>query len=272
MTDPSEPRDWHDVDGQADPESFVDYLDQAIGVDAVRAYKRRSHARLELEPGDRVLDAGCGLGDDARQLAEIVGPDGAVMGLDNSEAMVEQAQENTADAPGVAVRVGDIHDIDAPADRFDASRADRVLQHLESPDAAVAELARVTRPGGRVGLTDPDWESLVIDVPGLDAAHELLDPDYAVSRHPAIGRRLYGLARRTGLVDLDVDAFVFPTTDFGFLEQMGDLETWTDALRAGGAASDDEVEAWFAHLREADEADRFFAAMAAYTVVGTVPT
>jgi ubiquinone/menaquinone biosynthesis C-methylase UbiE len=71
------------------------------------------------------------------------------VGIDASEAMIAEAWKRSKDT-GLAVEfvVGDAHRLDLPDGSFDASRAERTLQHVAEPARAVADLARVTRPGG----------------------------------------------------------------------------------------------------------------------------
>src|ERR1700694_4537807 len=83
---------FKNVDQTADPHDLVSYLDQVTGLEAAQAYKRQSFALMGVQPGHAVLDVGCGAGDDLRQLAELVGPSGRVVGVDNSETMVQQAR------------------------------------------------------------------------------------------------------------------------------------------------------------------------------------
>lgn len=271
VTDPNGRGNWSERDESADSDHFERYLETATSFDAIRAYKARSHDRLELHPGDAVLDAGCGIGDDALALADLVAPTGKVVGIDNSERLIERASERSQDRGDVHFRVDDIYDLGFGADEFDASRADRVLQHLDRPRDAVRELRRVTRPGGRLGLTEPDWGSLVIDAPGDGKPHELLDPEYAVPKQPEIGRRLYRLARELGLESLSVDSFMVNTTDFAFTYEMAELERWTSTMAADGEIEEDILSAWRDRLAAADEAGTFFAALPAHTVTGTVP-
>lgn len=271
MTDPPEERDWSATDSHADSEHFADYLAKATAMDQIQEYKARSHELLALDPGCSVLDAGCGIGDDIIQLAEHVGETGAAVGVDNSESLIERAQERTAERSQVQFRVGDITDLEFENDRFDASRVDRVLQHLERPDAAVAELCRVTSSGGRIGLTDPDWDSLVIDTPGPGPAHEFLDSTYAPGRNPAMGRRLSRLARDSGLVDLSIDAFVLHSTDFEFVYEIAEFEHWTSAMETADLIDQSAIDEWRERLRSAADDDKFFAAIPAYTITGTVP-
>lgn len=271
MTDVPSEGDWSATDDHANSDRFATYLETASSFDSIRAYKRRSHRRLTLENGDTVLDAGCGIGVDVMELAEAVAPLGMVVGVDNSERLIERATERAADEPNAQFVVGDVYDLDFADDSFDASRADRVLQHLERPTEAVRELIRVTRPGGRIGLTEPDWDSLVIDAPGGDPPHELLAAEYAVPRHPAIGRQLYRLARELGLADISVDSFMVNTTDFAFTYEMAELERWTSAMRDDDLIDEAELLEWRRRLEEADASETFFAALPAHTVTGTVP-
>lgn len=270
MTEHDGPGEWDDVDAGEDAEYYTEYLETVTGAAAVREYKRRSHRLLGPADGDRILDVGCGTGEDASMLAEHVGPDGEVVGVDNSEAMVETARERASDVPTVRFAVDDALDLSFPDDAFDAARADRVLQHLAAPAEAYAELRRVTRPGGRVGVSDPDWETALLDTPG-EYSEQFLSRDHAPPRNPTAGRRLYRLAKEAGLVDVDVDTWTLVITDLGFLREAGELDDWTDAMQVAGEVTATEVEEWFEALRRADEREVLFGSITGFTVVGTVP-
>lgn len=270
MTEDEPSTDWSDVDAEADPDQFTDYLETVTGVEAIQAYKRHSHKLLRPSEGDRILDAGCGTGDDVLMLAERVGPDGEVVGVDSSVTMVETARAECADVPHTQFRVEDVQALPFPDDHFDAARTDRVLQHLPAPLDAIEELRRVTKPGGRVGLSDSNWESIVLETGG-EYSEEFLALEYASPRNPRIGRQLYGHAREVGLVDIAVDTWTPTTTDFGFVKQAGRLDTWTDAMVAAGVVTESEVEDWYAGVERADEEGRLFGALTGFTVVGTVP-
>jgi SAM-dependent methyltransferase len=142
------------VDASDDPQARVRYLD--IATSQFNEYKQESYALLALGPGMSVLDVGCGAGDDVRALAGIVGPTGKAVGLDLSSTMVEQARARARDLPVKFVQ-GSVYELPFPDDTFDASRSDRVFQHLDEPLQALQEMVRVTKPRGRINVVDPDW-------------------------------------------------------------------------------------------------------------------
>jgi SAM-dependent methyltransferase len=103
----------------------------------------------------------------------------------------------------VRFTVGDACSLDEPDDSFDAARSERTLQWLADPAAAVAEMVRVVRPGGRVSLIDTDWSTLTIDV-GDDALAALVRDGMRTERNrPSnVGRRLHDLVGAAGCVPL----------------------------------------------------------------------
>lgn len=264
--------DWGDVD-DADANAFRAYLDSITGLETIRAAKRRSHRLLDPDAGDRLLDVGCGTGDDVRALAERVGDDGTVVGLDASESLTRDARDRTARASPARFAVGDAHDLPLAPDRFDGARAERVLQHLPDPQAALDELVRVTRPGGRVVVTDPDWGTLVVTAPGADPdrTRRLLDPEWSCARNGRVGRRLRRRAADAGLVDVGAEAATLTLTGFESADDVLGLESRVATLREAGVLADSEGSEWLARLREADRDDAFFASLSLFTVVGTVP-
>lgn len=129
---------------------------------------------LGLSPGARVLEVGCGTGDDARLLAALVGQDGRIVGIDASEAMIGVAQERSSDSSlPVEFALGDVRALKFPDSAFDACRCERVLMHVDGdPPRGIEEMVRVTRPGGRIVILDLDWDTLLLDHgPGESAAN-----------------------------------------------------------------------------------------------------
>ncbi|MFJ9999762.1 methyltransferase domain-containing protein [Streptomyces werraensis] len=78
-------------------------------------------------------------------------------------ALAVSVASSRHDGTPVDYAVGDISSLDAPDGHYDGVRCERVLQHLPDPDAAIRELIRVTRPGGRVCVLDTDWPSCAWD-------------------------------------------------------------------------------------------------------------
>lgn len=195
---------YHEVDGDANVEVLLGAMDATGEWPAVRELRAWERRQLGLRSGQRLLDVGCGLGDAALALAADLGDDGEVVGIDSSSAMVATAN---ARAAGVGCRarfaVGDACSLAEQDDSFDAVRSERTLQWIADPTAAVRELVRVVRPGGRVSLIDTDWSTFTIDA-GDPWVTELVRDAFAVEqRRPSnIGSRLHLLAADAGLTVL----------------------------------------------------------------------
>lgn len=262
---------WSDLNQAPAPEVFAQYLDTIRTLDAIPAYKARSIELMRLVPGARALDVGCGTGDDAKRVAEQVGPDGQVLGMDFSAAMVEESRRRWAGAGlPLSFEVGDVQSLALPDNSFDAARADRVFQHLASPEQGLAELARVTRPGGRVVLSDPDWGTYILDAPPTPAVKRYQEFAQGQATNPWIGRQFYGLMRAAGLVELDLAAHVVYFLDYAVLEKLGNLDAGFVAAVAAGAMTEDEVVEVKHELQARQAARRFLVTVNVYTAAGTV--
>jgi ubiquinone/menaquinone biosynthesis C-methylase UbiE len=128
-------------------------------------------AAADLRPGEAVLDVGCGTGTTTVQAARVVGPTGQVTGSDLSPVMIDTARE-AADVDGIAWLVADAETYDFGADTFDAVISRFGVMFFADPVAAFANLARSTRPGGR--LVAAVWQTRdkvpLFDLPYATAA------------------------------------------------------------------------------------------------------
>jgi SAM-dependent methyltransferase len=232
--------------------------------DAWCGYKHESFALLAPSEGDQVLDVGCGTGADVRALANLA-PGVSVVGLDANAARIAEAQAATLGlARPIEFRVGDAHRLPFEDDAFDACRADKVLHHVADPAKVLAEMARVTRPGGRVAVSDADYETLVVAAPGRALTRRILNHFADGLPHGWIGRGLPGLFRDVGLQAPAVHPYVAVVTEYD-----------DDVLRlrdkAEAAVPPAEAAAWLASLAALDRAGRFFCALTLLTVVGRKP-
>jgi SAM-dependent methyltransferase len=122
-------------------------------------FLRLMSQRWRLEAVKELLDVGCGVGHWGALLAGVMPAETRVTGVDRDPVWIEKASER-AKARGhggrFAYRVAEVERLPFPDDTFDLTTCQTVLIHVRDPSAAIAEMIRVTKPGGLVAVAEPN--------------------------------------------------------------------------------------------------------------------
>ena len=261
---------WIQVDRTEDPGFFVQVLDstRAPLLERARRSPAEFFAPLDIRPGHRVLDVGCGTGDLLRLLAPLVAP-GSAVGIDLSETMVAEAQRRTSSSPSnLSFRVGNALDLPFESGSMDRVTATQVLLHIPDPWAALAEIYRVLTPEGLVAVGEIDWGTVVVECTDRELSRKFARLACDGLRNGLIARELPWRLRDIGFdtirllpevqVSLRPDAF-----HRWFIEPA-----MTHFKRIGGF-SPAEAEFFLGDMQERAANGRYFCSRTYYSIVGS---
>lgn len=203
--------------------------------------------RAGAQPGAACVDVGCGTGQVALALAEVVGETGRVVGVDTDDASLAIARAAASERPGLRVVFVRADAMRLPmTNEFHVAYARLVLSHLVDPLAAIVAMARAVRPGGVVAVEDMLLGTLRADpaVPALDRLQEIYGATVrAHGGDPTIGPRLPAMmvaAELLGIEEATVENRIETTEGKRFLVQL--LDDMRPAILACGAATEADLD------------------------------
>jgi ubiquinone/menaquinone biosynthesis C-methylase UbiE len=206
------------------PKGYVDTTYLHTAAEQLNAVKQLTYERMRVQPGQKVLDVGCGPGTDTIPLAQWVGSSGQVIGVDYDAEMIAEANQRALKA-GVSANVTHKH-ADAialpyDANYFDACRSERLFIHLLDPAKALSEMTRVTKPGGWIVVFDSDLGNISVDASEIETERRLarVFAEHMVNNGYS-GRQLYRLFKQQGLADVSAQVCGFHVTDYALARQV----------------------------------------------------
>lgn len=239
-----------------------------------RDFQRRRRLVEEIlgpRKGEAVLDVGCGPGFYLKELAPAVGPGGDLAGIDSSEQMVELARVRCAGIANVALHIGSGSSLPFADGRFDAAISVQVLEFVAELDAALTELHRVLRPGGRVVVWDVDWAAAAWHSDHPDRSARVLRAWEGHLSHPALPRTLASRLRAAGFTGVSVEGHAFATVDFSEEAYGVALIPAITRYAAEAGGLGEEAYEWADELRRLGEVGRFFTSVPQYSFTAVRP-
>ncbi|MEZ5906483.1 MAG: methyltransferase domain-containing protein, partial [Geminicoccaceae bacterium] len=222
------------------------------------AQRRETLRRLALGPGERVLDIGSGPGFLCGEMADIVGPSGAVQGVDISADMVRRAAARN-DRDWLSYTRGDARALPCEDGAFDVVVSTQVAEYV--PDIAMfcAEVWRVLRPGGRGLILATDWETVAWHSDDPARMRRVLDAFRPHCADPVLPRTLAPPLRQAGLQVTDVAVFMIVNVAWDEQSYSRHAAPFITAyVRSQGSLPEAELQAWEAELEALGRDGRYW--------------
>lgn len=244
-------------------------LNNSYGAPEVVNQRRVTLETLSVEPGQHVLDVGCGSGFLTYELAKLVGDKGEVAAIDKSEAMIEATLERCAGMQQVSAQTADIGSLPFEENQFNAVTCTQVLLYVEDVNKAISELVRVTKTGGRVAILETDWRGAI-----MHSNHpEISDAIFAAwdksVPSPNLPRRLSSLMREAGLEVTHSEAIPLLNTEFDPNNFSVSSLNWLsgNAYKQGSISKEQSAE-WRDDLAELGDRGQYFFCVNRFLFVG----
>jgi ubiquinone/menaquinone biosynthesis C-methylase UbiE len=257
---------FHSVDHTANPAFFAHFMDTSHAQPTAQSYKQAIMEQLALREGATILDVGCGTGQDAQDLALVVGSHGHVVGVDSSETMLEVARARAASMQlPVKYVLADATQLPFADATFDGCQAVRVLGHLHEPELALAEMVRVARPGARIVAADGDLDLTIVEITDRALARKVTHAACDQMVQGWMGRQMPRLFKQAGLSNIHIDGRLMPL-DYAFFQVA--FDGILRRAQAAGAVSEEELARFWNALKQAEQEQHFFARVGGFVVSG----
>lgn len=259
--------DHRPVDPVGELAQLVRILDLQERQPGVRLLREWALDAVAPQPGEFVVDLGCGTGSEVARLAALVGESGTAIGVEPHPGLRATAAGRLAGIAQAGLVDAGAEALPFPDGSVDVVRCERVFQHLADPAAAAEQIARVLAPGGRTAVIDTDWETFVLTPGDPEIVARVIAAARGRMRHPTIGRQLRALLTRAGLTvadDVGASAVVFGSDMTGGLEF---LELQIAAASQEGVITEAEADQLRSEIMTAVAAGTAFCAVTMFAVV-----
>ena len=233
-------------------------LEKAYLTRDVTAQRLETIRHLRLSRGERVLDVGCGPGFLCESMGEIVGPDGAVVGIDISTDLIARCNRRKT-STCISYEIGDATKLNQSDASFDVVICTQVAEYIADVDRVFSEAFRVLKPNGRTVFVATDWEAILwySEKPKRMAA--VMKSWEAHSAHPRLPRSMPSKFINAGF-RFD-GAAVFPILNLQYNDDCyskGLAQIIREFVARKKDVSADDLKEWHGEFERLSEAGRYF--------------
>lgn len=261
--------DFCNLDKSPHADFLIESMKVMLSLPTIQSIKQRSIEVLNIQKGEKILEVGCGLGEDAEAIGYKVGHTGQVIAIDNSEKMLKEAIQKSL-VKSVIYKLDDAHHLSFKNDFFDACHTDRLLVSQKKAHNIIEELIRVIKPGGQISITEVDPLSITL-YPYNKNTQVILEQINNTFVNPYMGRQLPSLLIDNGLENLTVIPEILMIRSYSTLRKIFPLETLFTNILENHLLTKEELLEWDKDMEQADKKGKLLYTVNFFIVVGSKP-
>jgi ubiquinone/menaquinone biosynthesis C-methylase UbiE len=225
-------------------------------------------APAQVEPGQRVLDFGCGPGFLSLALADKVGTTGRVCGADINARFVADATRRAREKGVGHVSFHHVTGSGLPFANasFDRALAKNVLEYVPDLDATLTELHRVLAPGGKLHVIDSDWGFVIVEPWGKATVDRFFEAAAPAFKEPYVGRKVPAAMRRAGFGAVEIRLLPIIDRDARLMPVLRNMQSY---IKTFGTLPDPEVEKLLQDVTDAAASGTYFGCLPQFLITAT---
>ncbi len=262
-------KEFCNLDDSPDADYLIRSMDVMLTLESIQKIKHESVGLLNLNPGDIVLEAGCGCANDVLIMADKINDDGQVIAIDNSKRMLNEAY-NRIKHKNITFQLMNVEHIQYPDNHFSAAHADRLLVSHTNYSEIFKEISRVTKSGGTIAITDVDAQTLALS-PTNPTSNIVIRKILESFVNADMGRKLLNIFSDNNYGDIKIMPNLCTITDFSTLEKIFDFNKILESCIKDDLLSKGGTNIWIKDMNYFSQKKQFLYCIVFFTVCGKKP-
>lgn len=233
--------------------------------------RRITMDRIELQPGEKLLDIGVGTGHFVRDVAHATLGRNEIVGIDISEDMLDLARARCESYSSIRFEAADLYHLPFEDNSFDVAVSVQTFEYLKDVQKACKEALRILRPGGRFFLRDSDWGTLIWNSDNPHRMRAVLDAWDKHLADPYSPRTLGATMLKVGFGQPRVTGVVTCETTFDPAQTSYYIARFVAPFAVQQGIDQETVDAWSAELPVLSESGRYFYSLNGYILSARKP-
>ena len=234
-------------------------LEKSYKLKDIVKQRDRTLTNLDLKPGEKVFDIGCGVGFLSYDMALLVGNKGEVIGLDKNAEMISGAKKRCKNLSQARFYVGDATNLSERNQYFDAVSCTQVLLYVNDVSKVISEIKRILKPGGRVIIVETDWRGVVLNSMDDNLTRKIFSAWDSAVPSPNLPSHLGPLLKKNGFSKVEVDAVPILNTEYSSRNFSYEMMKWISKNAVKQKVFNErERTHWISKLEELERSGSYF--------------